>query len=122
MGLRGLRVPLRFPFQIPAERAEPLLQQAYELSQRLDPPRNRGSARNTYALLLERRGPRTVLIATAGFTDLLETARQDRPSLYRLCEDRPAPLAPSQCSSGGGGVRRPLHPGPGAWRASAWPP
>jgi tetratricopeptide (TPR) repeat protein len=39
-----------------AERAEPLLQQAYEMSQRLDPPRNRGSARNTYALLLGRRG------------------------------------------------------------------
>ena len=45
--------------------------------------------------LLERRGARTALIATAGFTDLLEIARQNRPSLYRLCEDRPAPLAPA---------------------------
>lgn len=44
--------------------------------------------------LLERRGARTLLIATAGFTDLLEVARQDRPSLYRLCEDRPPPLTP----------------------------
>ena len=46
--------------------------------------------------LLERRGARTALVATAGFTDLLEIARQDRPSLYRLCEDRPAPLSPPE--------------------------
>ena len=45
--------------------------------------------------LLERRGARTALVATEGFTDLLEIARQNRPSLYRLCEDRPAPLAPA---------------------------
>ncbi len=44
--------------------------------------------------LLERRGAATSLVATAGFTDLLEIARQNRPSLYRLCADRPAPLAP----------------------------
>ncbi len=44
--------------------------------------------------LLERRGARTALVATAGFTDLLEIARQNRPSLYRLCRDRPPPLSP----------------------------
>jgi N-methylhydantoinase A len=44
--------------------------------------------------LLERHGARTALIATDGFTDLLEIARQDRLSLYHLCADRPAPLAP----------------------------
>ena len=43
--------------------------------------------------LLEERGARTALLATAGFTDLLEIGRQDRPSLYRLCEPKPAPLA-----------------------------
>ena len=43
--------------------------------------------------LLEERGARTALLATEGFTDLLEIARQDRPSLYRLCEPKPAPLA-----------------------------
>ncbi|HKJ36067.1 MAG TPA: hydantoinase/oxoprolinase N-terminal domain-containing protein, partial [Solirubrobacterales bacterium] len=43
--------------------------------------------------LLERRGARTALVATEGFTDLLEIARQDRVSLYRLCADRPPPLA-----------------------------
>ncbi|HET6829705.1 MAG TPA: hydantoinase/oxoprolinase family protein [Solirubrobacterales bacterium] len=46
--------------------------------------------------LLERRGARTALVATEGFTDLLEIARQNRPSLYRLCEDRPPPLAPPE--------------------------
>jgi len=50
--------------------------------------------------LLERRGARTLLIATAGFTDLLEIARQNRPSLYRLCEDRPPPLSPAELRIG----------------------
>ncbi len=42
--------------------------------------------------LLEERGARTALIATRGFADLLEIARQDRPELYRLCSPKPAPL------------------------------
>src|ERR1700761_9634795 len=42
--------------------------------------------------LLEERGARTALIATKGFADLLEIARQDRPSLYHLCAPKPAPL------------------------------
>ncbi|MEX0973305.1 MAG: hydantoinase/oxoprolinase family protein [Solirubrobacterales bacterium] len=42
--------------------------------------------------LLEERGARTALIATAGFADLLEIGRQDRPDLYRLCSPKPAPL------------------------------
>ncbi|HEY7456777.1 MAG TPA: hydantoinase/oxoprolinase family protein [Solirubrobacterales bacterium] len=42
--------------------------------------------------LLEERGARTALIATAGFADLLEIGRQDRPELYRLCTAKPAPL------------------------------
>jgi N-methylhydantoinase A len=42
--------------------------------------------------LLEERGARTALIATAGFSDLLEIGRQDRPELYRLCSPKPAPL------------------------------
>jgi N-methylhydantoinase A len=47
--------------------------------------------------LLEERGARTALIATRGFADLLEIARQDRPSLYHLCAPKPTPLiAPEQ--------------------------
>src|SRR5215475_9517313 len=42
--------------------------------------------------LLEERGARTALIATRGFADLLDVARQDRPDLYRLCAPKPAPL------------------------------
>src|SRR5437763_5350136 len=42
--------------------------------------------------LLEGESARTALIATDGFTDLIELARQDRPELYRLCAARPAPL------------------------------
>ena len=42
--------------------------------------------------LLEERGARTALIATQGFADLLEIARQGRPSLYHLCAPKPAPL------------------------------
>lgn len=42
--------------------------------------------------LLERSGGRTVLITTAGFVDVIEIARQDRPSLYDPWADRPSPL------------------------------
>ena len=46
--------------------------------------------------LLEERGARTALVATEGFTDLLEVARQNRPDLYRLCAPKPAPLVPDE--------------------------
>src|SRR4051812_36307634 len=42
--------------------------------------------------LLERRGARTVLVATAGFEDVVELGRQNRADLYRLCAAHPAPL------------------------------
>jgi N-methylhydantoinase A len=42
--------------------------------------------------LLEEGGARTALITTRGFADVLEIGRQDRPSLYRLCEPKPTPL------------------------------
>ncbi len=44
--------------------------------------------------LLERRGARVALIATRGFADVIEIARQHRPSLYDPFADRPAPLVP----------------------------
>src|ERR1700674_4580755 len=46
--------------------------------------------------LLEGRTDRTALVATAGFSDVIELARQDRPHLYRLCEAAPAPLVPAE--------------------------
>src|SRR3712207_2638990 len=44
--------------------------------------------------LLERRGAQTALVTTEGFRDVLEIARQNRPSLYDLTQDRPPPLVP----------------------------
>jgi N-methylhydantoinase A len=46
--------------------------------------------------LLERRGARTALIATAGFADVLAIGRQDRPDLYALVPRKPDPLVPRE--------------------------
>jgi N-methylhydantoinase A/oxoprolinase/acetone carboxylase beta subunit len=59
--------------------------------------------------LLEGRAARTALIATAGFTDVIELGRQARVHLYRLCDAAPAPLvaaelrfaAPERCGPDG---------------------
>ena len=42
--------------------------------------------------LLERKGARVALISNEGFADIIEIARQDRPSLYDPFVDRPEPL------------------------------
>src|SRR3954449_8248827 len=52
-----------------------------------------GMTVGTNALLTES-GARTALIATDGFTDVLEVARQNRPDLYRLCAPKPVALVP----------------------------
>ena len=44
--------------------------------------------------LIQGAGAKTGLITTAGFRDLLEIARQQRPSLYDLQCDKPAPIIP----------------------------
>ncbi len=44
--------------------------------------------------LLERRGARTALVVTAGFRDVLQIGRQDRPHLYDWRMRRPEPLVP----------------------------
>jgi N-methylhydantoinase A len=44
--------------------------------------------------LLEESGARTALVTTAGFRDVLEIGRQDRPDLYDLDAEKPAPLVP----------------------------
>ncbi|OHV54322.1 hydantoinase/oxoprolinase family protein [Pseudofrankia sp. BMG5.36] len=67
--------------------------------------------------LLERAGARTALVTTHGFRDVIEIGRQNRPSLYDLTMDRPAPLVPralrftvrERC--GPGGVLETLTPG-----------
>jgi N-methylhydantoinase A len=56
----------------------------------------------TNALLESEANPptRTALIATEGFTDIVELGRQARPNLYRLCEAGPRPLVPPQLRFG----------------------
>ena len=46
--------------------------------------------------LLERNGATVGLVTTSGFADLIEIARQDRPSLYDQYDDRPEPLVKRQ--------------------------
>ena len=46
--------------------------------------------------LLERRGARVALVTTAGFEDLIEVGRQNRPRLYDLDVRREAPLIPRE--------------------------
>jgi len=64
--------------------------------------------------LLERRGARTALVTTAGFRDVLEIGRQQRPALYDLAAARPPVLVPRELRftvaerTGPDGVLRPL--------------
>jgi N-methylhydantoinase A len=66
--------------------------------------------------LLEGRAARTALVATDGFTDLVELGRQARADLYRLCAAHPAPLVPPELRFGApermtpDGPLRPLEP------------
>ena len=48
--------------------------------------------------LLEGRTARTALIATEGFTDVIELGRQARPHLYELCRSAPPPLVPQRAA------------------------
>ncbi len=46
--------------------------------------------------LLERRGGRVAIVTTRGFADVIEIARQTRPSLYDQHADRPVALVPRE--------------------------
>ena len=65
--------------------------------------------------LLERRGAKVALVATRGFSDVIEIARQVRPSLYDPFADLTPPLVPRELRfdvtervNGAGEVRTPL--------------
>ena len=65
--------------------------------------------------LLERKGARVTLVTTAGFEDVLEIGRQQRPDLYALQPRRTPPLVPAERRLGvrerlaaGGAVVTPL--------------
>ncbi len=59
-----------------------------------DTPVIHGSTVATNALL-ERRGSRTALITTAGFADVIEIGRQNRPDIYALVPQKPETLVPA---------------------------
>lgn len=46
--------------------------------------------------LLSRSGQKTALVTTAGFEDILEIGRQNRPELYNLSTRKPQPLVPRE--------------------------
>jgi len=50
--------------------------------------------------LLQRKGARVALVTTAGFEDVIEIGRQNRPKLYDLFFDRVEPLAPADLRFG----------------------
>jgi N-methylhydantoinase A len=89
----------------PADQAKGVLQAAREVLARAgaEPREVNGFAHGmTVATnaLLEGRAARTALIATEGFTDVIELGRQARPHLYRLCESPPRPLVPEELRYG----------------------
>ena len=53
--------------------------------------------------LLERRGATVALVTNEGLADVIEIARQDRPSLYDQWADRPEPLVPRRLRLEAGG-------------------
>jgi N-methylhydantoinase A len=64
-----------------------------------DLKRLRGVAHGTTVAtnaILERKGARTALLVTAGFRDMLEIGRQDRPDLYALEPHIPPPVVERQ--------------------------
>src|SRR5512142_2381093 len=67
--------------------------------------------------LLERKGARTAFVTTAGFEDLLEIGRQNRPELYNLTPAPRPPLIPRDLCFGVN--ERSYHDGTVARRLSA---
>jgi N-methylhydantoinase A len=64
------------------------------LGTRRETPVRHGSTVATNALL-ERKGAAVTLVTTAGFEDLIEIGRQDRPDIYALKTRRVPPLVPA---------------------------
>jgi N-methylhydantoinase A len=91
------RIRLHKRLTTPDDPARSVVEGAAELAVPADPAAQvvHGSTIATNALL-ERSGARTALITTAGFADVLEIGRQNRPNLYALVPHRPPPLVPRE--------------------------
>jgi N-methylhydantoinase A len=88
------RLHLRKQIGTPADPSEAIVRGFEGLELPAETAIVHGSTVATNALL-ERRGARTALVATAGFGDVLAIGRQDRPDLYALVPRKPEPLAPA---------------------------
>lgn len=88
--------------KLPSIRKNPALAVAGALETILPPDSADGSLELTCGTtvgtnaLLERRGGRIALVTTAGFEDVIEIGRQDRPRLYDFAVTRPEPLVPRE--------------------------
>src|SRR5438128_3802362 len=89
------RIEVRKVVSTPEDPAIGLFRAVDEFGQRAIAALVHGTTIATNALL-ERRGARIALVATAGFEDLLWLRRQDRPALYDLARDHPPPLVARQ--------------------------
>ncbi|MFB3923848.1 MAG: hydantoinase/oxoprolinase family protein [Terriglobia bacterium] len=96
-GIRALKV-----FSTPDDAARAILEGARGISAR-NPRQSLDIAHGTTLgtnSLLERRGARVALVTTAGFEDLIEIGRQNRPQLYDLNVRRDPALVPRQLRFG----------------------
>ncbi len=88
--------------KLPSTRENPAVAVAQALETILSPGSANGSLELTCGTtvgtnaLLERRGGRIALVTTAGFEDVIEIGRQDRPRLYDFLVTRPEPLVPRE--------------------------
>ena len=78
-------------FKVPSTPSDPAEAVASAVEWQSDDTFLHGTTVATNALL-EERGARVALVTDPGFEDLIEIARQDRPSLYDPAVDRPFPL------------------------------
>jgi N-methylhydantoinase A/oxoprolinase/acetone carboxylase beta subunit len=78
--------------KVPSTPRDPSLAVAEALRERARPDLLAHGTTVATNALLERRGARVALLTTAGFADVIEIARQDRPALYDQWVDRPEPL------------------------------
>jgi N-methylhydantoinase A len=117
IALDGRRIRTLKLLSTPSNPAEAILQGLRELLDERGCDIRHGSTVATNALL-ERKGAVTALITTAGFEDVLEIGRQNRPKIYSLFPSRPDPLVPARFRFGAlervlydGSVLVPLKPG-----------
>lgn len=99
IALDGKRIRTLKLLSTPSNPAVAIFQGLEELLDDRECDIRHGSTVATNALL-ERKGAVTALITTAGFEDVLEIGRQNRPKIYSLFPSRPDPLVPARLRFG----------------------